>query len=98
MNQKILLMAAGLADSSIRNQAIDLNGVHSNPRGCYMQNSTRLDIGVPVVSCICRLNDIVSAVNCKLLVYKYDSALMVHNFDAKVIQEQFSSELDFLHV
>ena len=61
INQKILLgklIAAGLADSSTRNQAIDLDGVHSNPRGCYMQNSARFNIGVPVVSCICRLNDI----------------------------------------
>ena len=104
VNHKILLgklKAAGLADSSIkwfdsyltgRNQVVDVDGVHSNPRD--------VTCGVPQGSILGPLlflvyvNDMVSAVNCKLLLYADDSALMVSHRDTEVIQEQLCSELD----
>ena len=104
VNHTILLgklRAVGLAESSIkwfdsyvtgRNQVVDIDGVHSEPR--------EVTCGVPQGSILGPLlflvyvNDMVSAVNCKLLLYADDSALMVSHRDVKFIQERLGLELE----
>ena len=95
------LRAVGLAENSIkwfdsyltgRNQVVDIDGVYSEPR--------EVTCGVPQGSILGPLlflvyvNDMVSAVNCKLLLYADDSALMVSHRDVEVIQGRLGLELE----
>ena len=104
VNHTILLgklRAVGLAENSIkwfdsyltgRNQVVDIDGVYWEPR--------EVTCGVPQGSILGPLlflvyvNDMVSAVNCKLLLYADDSALMVSHRDVEVIQERLGLELE----
>ena len=104
VNHTILLgklRAVGLAESSIkwfdsyltgRNQVVDIDGVYSEPM--------EVTCGVPQGSILGPLlflvyvNDKVSAVNCKLLLYADDSALTVSHRDVEVIQERLGLELE----
>jgi hypothetical protein len=103
VNHAILLgklRALGMTDSSIRwfesyltgrTQVVDVDGVHSGPK--------EITCGVPQGSILGPLlflvyvNDMVAVVDCKLLLYADDSALMVSHKDADFIQEKLSAEL-----
>ncbi len=75
-----------------RSQVVDIDGVYSQPM--------EVTCGVPQGSILGPLlflvyvNDMVSAVNCKLLLYADDSALMVSHKEIGVIQEQLSIQLE----
>jgi hypothetical protein len=90
----------GLSDNSVkwfssylsdRYQVVDINGTLSSP--------CKITCGVPQGSILGPLlflvyvNDMESAVGCKLLLYADDSALMVSNRDVGFIQERLSLEL-----
>jgi hypothetical protein len=103
VDHKILLgklSAIGLNENSVkwfesyltdRSQVVDMDGTHSSME--------KITCGVPQGSILGPLlflvyvNDMVSAVNCKLLLYADDSALMVSHSDANIIQERLSTEL-----
>jgi hypothetical protein len=104
VNHKILLSklnAIGLSSNSVnwfesyltgRTQVVDINGTYSS--------SKNITCGVPQGSILGPLlfliyvNDMVSAVTCKLLLYADDSALMVSHSDVSIIQERLSQELE----
>ncbi len=103
VDHEILLMklcSMGLNNSSVRwfesyltdrKQTVAVNGVHSRPRDIVC--------GVPQGSILGPLlflvyvNDMESAVNCKLLLYADDSALLVSGKSVQNIEEQLSIEL-----
>ena len=57
-----------------------------------MQSPTGFNTGASVVACLCQWYGF--AVNCTLLLYADDSALMVSHMDVKVIQECLGLELE----
>ena len=94
------LQALGLNNVSVswfdsyltnRTQKVDINGTFSKPR--------MVPCGVPQGSILGPLlfliyvNDMESAVKCKLILYADDSALLVSGKDIKVIQETLGKEL-----
>ena len=94
------LQALGLNNVSVswfdlyltnRTQKVDINGTFSKPR--------MVPCGVPQGSILGPLlfliyvNDMESAVKCKLILYAEDSALLVSGKDIKVIQETLGKEL-----
>lgn len=104
VDHDILLMkleAMGLHKSAVdwfdsylhnRQQQVELGGTISNP--------AEITCGVPQGSILGPLlflvyvNDIVSAVQCKLLLYADDSALIVADKSPEAIQHRLSRELD----
>ena len=104
VNHKIMLQkleAIGLHESAIawfnsylygRQQSVEIGEAISNPM--------TVTCGVPQGSILGPLlfliyiNDIYTAVRCKLLLYADDSALLVSGKDTQLIQESLSSELE----
>ena len=104
VNHKIMLQkleAIGLNESAIawfnsylygRQQSVEIGEAISNPM--------TVTCGVPQGSILGPLlfliyiNDIYTAVRCKLLLYADDSALLVSGKDTQLIQESISSELE----
>ena len=80
-------------DSYLKNrtQKVDLNGTFSKPRmrPCGVPQGSILG---PLLFLI-YVNDMESAVKCKLILYADDSALLGYRKDVKVIQETLGKEL-----
>ncbi len=78
-----------------RQQIVSVNGVDSENRG--------VTCGVPQGSLLgpllflCYVNDMEISVNCKLLLYADDSALLVSHKDPQVISQTLSKELQSCH-
>lgn len=103
VNHEIMLgklKAIGLSNNSVkwfdsyltnRTQVVDIDGIYSTTK--------EIKCGVPQGSILGPLlfliyvNDMVSAVNCKLLLYADDSALMVSHSDVDIIQDRLGKEL-----
>ena len=106
VNHSILcdkLKSVGLSDSSVewfrsyldnRTQSVEVNG--------SMSDVCNVTCGVPQGSILgpmlfnIYVNDMCSAVGCKLLLYADDSALIVSDKSAKVVEETLSTELQKL--